>query len=106
MKKVLFVFHFDISGKLIKEEHSENKPSIEIILFVSHFEISGKLNNLEHPENKKLMLFNLLVFHFEISDKDFNDEKKIYSKHYQFSNQKYQVMTLRKSIHKIANSYL
>ena len=43
------------------------------MLLVFHFEISGNLINDEHPLNKLLTFLKLIVFHFEISgnsDKD------------------------------------
>ena len=39
---ILFVFHFEISGKYFNEEHSEKQCFISFTLFVFQIEISGK----------------------------------------------------------------
>ena len=48
-------------------------PLISETLLVFHFEISGNDINDEHPLNILLILETLFVFHFEISGYDFND---------------------------------
>ena len=47
---------------------------ISVTLIVFHFEISGNDINDEHSQNKDFILITLLVFHFEISGISFNDE--------------------------------
>ena len=49
---ILFVFHLDISGKEIKDEHPENIPLISSILLVFHFDKSGNEIKEEHPANE------------------------------------------------------
>ena len=44
----MLVFHLDISGNDINDEHSKNNPLILFILFVFHLEISGKEIKDEH----------------------------------------------------------
>ena len=46
---ILFIFHFDISGKYDKDEHPLNKLLISVTLFIFHFDISGKDDKDEHP---------------------------------------------------------
>ena len=48
MSVTLLVFHFDISGKYIKEEQSSNKCDIFVILHVLYFRISPKFNKELH----------------------------------------------------------
>ena len=43
------VFHFEISGNSVKDEHPSNIEFIWQRLFVSQTEILGKTDNLEHP---------------------------------------------------------
>ena len=45
---ILYVFHFEISGNLINEEHLLNIFFIFKTFFVFHFEMSGKYFNDEH----------------------------------------------------------
>ena len=52
------------------KDKPENKKLILVTFFVFHFEISGKLVNDEHPKNNPFILIKLHVFHFEISGKD------------------------------------
>ena len=49
MDSTSLVFHFDISGREIKDVQSQNVLSIVVTLFVFHFEISGKVVKLKHP---------------------------------------------------------
>ena len=59
------VFHLEISGKDINEQHPENKQHIFVILPVINFEISFKDINEEHPENKQLISVTFLIhFHY------------------------------------------
>jgi len=51
MLVIFDVFHFDISGKDINDEHPVNINSILVTLDVFHFDISGKDINDEHLEN-------------------------------------------------------
>ena len=44
----LNIFHFEISGKEMKEEQLKNKLFKLIILITFHFEISGNSFNDEH----------------------------------------------------------
>jgi len=44
----LNIFHFEISGKEIKEEQLKNKLFKYITLFTFHFEISGNSFKDEH----------------------------------------------------------
>ena len=48
---ILFIFHFDISGKIFKDEHLENKSLISVTLLVSNFEIFSIDINELHSEN-------------------------------------------------------
>ena len=41
----LLIFHFEISGNNVNDEHLSNKVDILVILFVFHFEISGIVVN-------------------------------------------------------------
>ena len=43
-----YIFHFEISGKDIKDEQSLNMQIISVTLLVFQFEISGKDDNDEH----------------------------------------------------------
>ena len=45
---MLHIFHFDISGKLIKDEHSPNKPFKLLTLLIFHSDMSGKFFNDVH----------------------------------------------------------
>ena len=45
----LFVFHFEILGKLVNDEHPSKIQHISITVFVFHFEILGQLVKDEHP---------------------------------------------------------
>jgi hypothetical protein len=45
------VFHLDISGKLVNDEHPQNKYIIVEILLVFHLERSGKEVKDEQPSN-------------------------------------------------------
>ena len=51
-KKLIFitfwVFHLEISGNVVKEEHLPNNPDNFLTLFMFHFEISGKDTNDLH----------------------------------------------------------
>ena len=49
---ILFVFHFEISGKDNKDTHPKNKNSIFVLLFIFHLEISGKDDKDLHSQNK------------------------------------------------------
>ena len=49
--EILFVFHFEISGKVNNDEQSWNIPLISVTSYVFHFEILGKKDNDEHPLN-------------------------------------------------------
>ena len=68
------VFHFEISGNDINEEHPLNKLHISVTLEVFHFEMSGNDINDEHPLSILLISTTLEVFHFEISGNDINNE--------------------------------
>ena len=52
-------------------------PLIFLTLIVFHFEISGKDVNDDHNLKIYIILVTLLVFHFEISGKDDNDEHSL-----------------------------
>ena len=41
MLSTFFVFHLEISGKDVKDEHLKNKTLQLLTLLISHFEISG-----------------------------------------------------------------
>ena len=45
----LLTFHFDISGIVINDEHSQNKNPISLTFLVFHFDISGYFFNEQHP---------------------------------------------------------
>ena len=45
------------------------------MLLIFHFEISGNDLNEEHPENILLILLTFSVFHLDISGKEINDEQ-------------------------------
>ena len=49
MSFIFSVFHFEISGKDVNEEHLMNKPLIYSILSIFQTEISGNDFNEEHP---------------------------------------------------------
>ena len=71
----IFVFHLDISGNDIREEHPQNKSIISDKLFVFHSDISGSDINEEHPNKKQLILVKLYEYHLDISGKDINEEQ-------------------------------
>ena len=48
---------------------------ISVTLFVFHFEISGNDINDEHSPNNDFILITLLVFHIEISGNDDKEEQ-------------------------------
>ena len=48
---VIYISHFEISGKDDKDNQPSNKHFIFLILFVFHFEISGRYDKDEQPEN-------------------------------------------------------
>ena len=52
MSITLVVFHFDISGKDINDEHPLNIPLKLVLIFVFHLEISGKDISDVHSLNK------------------------------------------------------
>ena len=95
----LFVFHFEISGKEIKDLQPLKIKLILFTLFVFHFEISVKEINFVQPLKIKLIFFILFVFHFEISGKEIKGEQPLkynsYHLHYLNSILKYQVMKLK-----------
>ena len=66
------MFHLDISGRDIKELHSENILFIFVRLDKSHFDISGNEAKLLQLENIFSILKVLSVSQFEISGKFFN----------------------------------
>ena len=56
------MFHFDISGNEIKDEHDKNILSIFSTFLVFHFDISGIDLNEEHAQNKQLISVILFIF--------------------------------------------
>ena len=48
---ILFVFHFEISGNLVNDEHPRNILLTFLMLMVFQIEISGNSNKDEQPEN-------------------------------------------------------
>ena len=69
---MLSVFHFDISGNDIKEEHPLNKWLILLIFLISHLSKSGKEIKDLQEENMPHIFITLDVFHFDISGNDTN----------------------------------
>ena len=63
----LLIFHFEISGSVNNEIHSQKMHSISSTLFVDHLERSGNDSIFWQLSNKFLIFFKLLVFHFDIS---------------------------------------
>ena len=62
---MLIVFHFEISGKEIKNVHPSNKQPISLTFSIFHFEISGKYFNLfifNHSYYIQYFLYILLKF--------------------------------------------
>ena len=53
------VFHLDISGNFNRDLHSENILEISETFNVFHFEISGKLLINEHLRNNEFILLTL-----------------------------------------------
>ena len=64
------VFHFEISGKELNEEHPKNKDCICVTFLVSQFEISGKDDKDWQPANIYLKMhwrFAILKYLAKIS---------------------------------------
>ena len=53
-----------MSGINDKDLHPANKPLILERLIVFHFDISGKIVKDEQSQNKLFIVFKLFVFHF------------------------------------------
>ena len=51
ISKVLYISHFEISGKELNDLHPINKPLIFITSLQIHPDIFGKVSNCSHPEN-------------------------------------------------------
>ena len=63
------------SGNDTNDKQFSNKKLISISLLF-HFDISGKDIKDEHPSNIFNIYFKLLFFHLDISGKDVNDEHR------------------------------
>ena len=62
----LNIFHFEISGKEIKEEQLKNNLCKSITLLKFHLEISGNSFNDEHPQNNPEILLTLILLMMNI----------------------------------------
>ena len=75
ISSVDFVFHLEIFGSLVIEEHWKKIPEIEITFSIFHKEISGRFFTDKHLLNNPFIYFTLLVFHFDKSGKDSKEEQ-------------------------------